>query len=282
MKVVKNRLELEEKLNEWRQNNEYIALVATMGNLHKGHSSLVEIANKYASKVIVSIFVNPMQFGKNEDFDKYPRNLDDDIEHLNKTSTDLIFAPSKETIYPHGLEEATSISVPIISKQFCGKSRPGHFDGVTSVVARLFIMVQPNISVFGEKDFQQQLIIRHMSSDLNLPVKIITGKTIREHDGLAMSSRNQYLNDYERQNASFLYQSLMQAGEKLKKGDKDFKALEKDSIKSLKSAGFSVEYFSIRHLHDLGVPSSNCKEFVILTAAKLGLTRLIDNAIVQI
>lgn len=282
MKLVKNKQELEVKLNEWRQEGENIAFVATMGNLHEGHRSLLEIANKHASRVVVSIFVNPTQFGKNEDFNEYPRNLDEDLKYLRETSTDLVFAPSVETIYPYGLNEATLITVPNITKQFCGKSRPGHFDGVTSVVARLFFMIQPNVSVFGQKDYQQQLIIRHMSSDLNLPVKIITGKTIRENDGLAMSSRNQYLNKDERRIAPVLFKALTKVSNEIECGKKNHKELEENTIKFLNNNGFSVEYCSIRDLKNLQIPSNNCKEFIILTAVKLGKTRLIDNIIVKI
>ena len=282
MKLVKNKQELEVKLNEWRQKGESIGFVATMGNLHEGHRSLLEIANKHASRVVVSIFVNPTQFGKNEDFNEYPRNLDEDLKYLRETSADLVFAPSVETIYPYGLNEATLITVPNITKQFCGKSRPGHFDGVTSVVARLFFMIQPNVSVFGQKDYQQQLIIRHMSSDLNLPIKIITGKTIRENDGLAMSSRNQYLSKDERRIAPVLFKTLTRISEKIESGNKNYRELEENSKKFLDITGFSVDYLSIRDFQDLQNPSINCKKFIILTAVKLGKTRLIDNIIVKI
>ena len=282
MKLVKNKQELEVKLNEWRLEGENIAFVATMGNLHEGHLSLLEIANEHASRVVVSIFVNPTQFGKNEDFNEYPRNLEGDLKYLRETSTDLVFAPSVETIYPYGLNEATLIKVPNITKQFCGKSRPGHFDGVTSVVARLFFMIQPNVSVFGQKDYQQQLIIRHMSSDLNLPIKIITGKTKREDDGLAMSSRNKYLNKDERQIAPVLFKVLTKLSEKIECGNKNYRELEENAIRFLNNTGFYVEYFSIRDLQYLQIPSNNCKKFIILTAVKLGKTRLIDNLIVKI
>jgi pantoate--beta-alanine ligase len=282
MIVAHTKQELGEQLAEWRQNGDHIALVPTMGNLHAGHVSLVELAREHAEKVVVSIFVNPSQFGEDEDFDEYPRTLERDTRRLKKPAADLIFAPNFETMYPFGLEDATSVSVPRITENFCGASRPGHFDGVTSVVARLFGLVQPDTAIFGQKDYQQQLVIRHMSLDLNLPVKIITGETIREKDGLAMSSRNQYLDDDERANASVLYQVLSGVAEELQSGRQNYEELESESIKALSDAGFSVEYFSIRRAQNLQIPDRDCDELVVLVAAKLGNARLIDNIVVTI
>jgi len=212
MLVVHSKQELEEHLAEWSRHDDHVALVPTMGNLHAGHLSLVKLAREHAERVVVSIFVNPTQFGESEDFDQYPRTLERDTRKLKTSGADLIFAPDVETMYPFGLKDATTISVPRISENFCGASRPGHFDGVTSVVARLFALVQPDVAVFGQKDYQQQLVIRHMSLDLNLPVAIITGATVREEDGLAMSSRNQYLSDSERSTAPVLYEVLSAVG----------------------------------------------------------------------
>ena len=282
MIVVHTKQELDEQLAEWRRHDDHVALVPTMGNLHAGHVSLVELAREHAERVVVSIFVNPTQFGEEEDFDEYPRTLERDIRRLKKPAADLIFAPNVETMYPFGLEDATTISVPRISENFCGASRPGHFDGVTSVVARLFVLVQPDTAIFGQKDYQQQLVIRHMSLDLNLPVKIITGETMREDDGLAMSSRNQYLDDDERANASVLYQVLSGVGEALQSGRRNYKKLETEAIKALSDAGFSVEYFSIRRAQNLQIPDRDCDELVVLVAAKLGNARLIDNTVVTI
>ena len=186
MTVVHTKEELAEHIYEWRQHGEHVALVPTMGNLHSGHLALVDLAREHAERVVVSIFVNPTQFGEGEDFDDYPRTLERDTRRLRKISADLIFAPDVETVYPFGLEDATTVSVPRLTENFCGASRPGHFDGVTTVVARLFALVQPDVAVFGQKDYQQQLVIRHMAEDMNLPINVMTGETVREDSGLAM------------------------------------------------------------------------------------------------
>jgi len=282
MIVVHTKQELDEQLAEWRQHGDHIALVPTMGNLHSGHLSLVELAREHAERVVVSIFVNPTQFGEDEDFDEYPRTLERDTRRLKKSAADLIFAPSVETMYPFGLKDATTISVPRITENFCGASRPGHFDGVTSVVARLFALVRPDSAVFGQKDYQQQLVIRHMSKDLNLPVSIITGETIREKDGLAMSSRNRYLTADERATAPALFQVLSSVANDLQNGHRNFAELEAESAAALGDAGFDVDYFSIRRAQNLEIPDRDCDELVILAAAQLGNTRLIDNTVVTI
>lgn len=282
MLVVHSKQELEEQLAEWRRHGEHVALVPTMGNLHAGHLSLVELAREHAERVVVSIFVNPTQFGEDEDFDEYPRTLERDTRRLKKAAVDLIFAPGVETMYPFGLKDATTISVPRITEKFCGASRPGHFDGVTSVVARLFALVQPDAAVFGQKDYQQQLVIRHMSLDLNLPVAIITGSTVREEDGLAMSSRNQYLSEMDRSKAPALYETLSAAGKELQGGRRDFEKLELESAAKLTDAGFDVDYISVRRARNLEIPDRDCDELVILAAAHLGDARLIDNKVVTI
>jgi pantoate--beta-alanine ligase len=282
MNVVHTKQELDEQLAEWRQHDDHIALVPTMGNLHSGHLSLVELAREHAERVVVSIFVNPTQFVEDEDFDEYPRTLERDTRRLKKSAADLIFAPGVETMYPFGLKDATTISVPRITENFCGASRPGHFDGVTSVVARLFALVQPDSAVFGQKDYQQQLVIRHMSKDLSLPVAIITGETIREEDGLAMSSRNQYLTDEERANAPVLFQVLSSVANDLQNGRRNYEELETESTGKLGDAGFDVDYFSIRRAQNLEIPDRDCDELVILAAAQLGNARLIDNTVVTI
>jgi pantoate--beta-alanine ligase len=282
MLVVHSKQELEEHLAEWRRQGDHVALVPTMGNLHAGHLSLVQLAREHAERVVVSIFVNPTQFGEGEDFDQYPRTLERDTRRLKTAAADLIFAPDVETMYPFGLKDATIISVPRISENFCGASRPGHFDGVTSVVARLFALVQPDLAVFGQKDYQQQLVIRHMSLDLSLPVAIITGATVREEDGLAMSSRNQYLSESERSTATVLYEVLSAVGNDLQNGRRDFASLESESITRLTDAGLDVEYFSIRRAQNLEVPDRDCDELVVLAAVWLGNARLIDNTVVTI
>jgi pantoate--beta-alanine ligase len=282
MIVVHTKQELDEQLTEWRQHDDHIALVPTMGNLHAGHLSLVELAREQAERVVVSIFVNPTQFGEDEDFHEYPRTLERDTRRLKTSAADLIFAPSVETMYPFGLKVATTVTVPRITENFCGASRPGHFDGVTSVVARLFALVQPDSAVFGQKDYQQQLVIRRMSQDLNLPVSIITGETVREEDGLAMSSRNQYLTDDERANAPVLFQVLSGVANELQNGRRNYQELETESIAKLGDAGLDVEYFSIRRAQNLELPDRDCDELVVLAAAHFCNARLIDNTVVTI
>jgi len=282
MLVIHSKQELDEHLADWRQHGDHIALVPTMGNLHAGHVSLVELAKEHAERVVVSIFVNPTQFGEDEDFDEYPRTLERDVRRLKTTAADLIFAPDVDTMYPFGPKDATTVSVPRITENFCGASRPGHFDGVTSVVARLFALVQPDAAIFGQKDYQQQLVIRHMSQDLNLPVAIITGETIRDDDGLAMSSRNQYLSDHDRKIAPRFYEILSGVGTELQNGQRNFEELEAASIEKLTKAGFTVDYFSIRRAQNLEIPDRDCDELVVLGAVHLGDARLIDNAVITI
>lgn len=282
MLVVNSKKDLRKKLAEWRQPDAQIALVATMGNLHAGHIALVKLAREYAERVVVSVFVNPTQFGEGEDFDDYPRTLERDKSRLEQTAADLIFAPDVDTIYPFGLTGATTISVPRLTEKFCGASRPGHFDGVTTVVARLFALVQPDVAVFGQKDYQQQLVIRHMAEDLNLPVSVITGETVRDDEGLALSSRNRYLNDAERAVAPTLFESLLSVANELQNGHRDFNVLEDGAKKKLIEAGFVVDYLSIRRAQNLEHPDSDCDELVVLAAAQLGAARLIDNVVVTI
>ena len=282
MLAVHTKQELAEQVAEWRHHDDHIALVPTMGNLHAGHLALVELAREHAERVVVSIFVNPTQFGKGEDFEAYPRTLERDKRHLKKTSADLIFAPSIETVYPFGLEMATKVSVPGLTQNFCGAARPGHLDGLTTVVARLFAMVQPDVAVFGQKDYQQQLVLRHMAKDMSLPISIITGNTVRDDDGLALSSRNSYLSDEERAVAPLLYETLTSASSELQNGRRDFEELETSAIAGLSDSGFDVDYFSIRRAQNLEVPDRDCDDLVILVAAKLGGTRLIDNIVVTI
>ena len=282
MRVTSDKNELHEHLEEWRRNGEHVALVPTMGNLHAGHLSLVELARESAERVVVTVFVNPTQFGEGEDFDDYPRTLERDSRHLKKTDTDVLFTPDVETLYPFGLDDATVVSVPGLTQNFCGASRPGHFDGVTSVVARLFALVQPDVAIFGQKDYQQQLVIRHMTADLNLRIKIVTGPTVREDDGLAQSSRNQYLSEEERAQAPTLFRSLDTIGRDLQDGKQNYAELEKRASDELSAAGFDPEYVAIRRAENLGQPDRDCDELVVLAAARLGKARLIDNVVVTI
>lgn len=282
MLVTHTKQELAEQIAEWRHQDEHIALVPTMGSLHAGHLSLVELAREHAERVIVSIFVNPTQFGEGEDYDDYPRTLERDQRRLKTTATDMIFAPDVDTLYPFGPDKATTVSVPGLTENFCGAKRPGHFDGVTTVVARLFAIVQPDVAVFGQKDYQQQLVIRRMTEDLGLPITIITGETVRDNDGLALSSRNSYLSDKERAIAPALYGALTSVGQKLQAGGREFAQLEAAAIEQLDAAGFEVEYFAIRRALNLEVPDRDCDDLVVLVAARLGPARLIDNIVVTI
>ena len=282
MEVAHTREELAQQLEEWRQAGEHVALVPTMGNLHQGHLALVDLAREHAERVVVSIFVNPTQFGEGEDYEEYPRTLERDQRLLKKSAADLIFAPDVETMYPFGLEMATRVSVPALTENFCGAARPGHFDGVTTVVARLFAMVQPDAAVFGQKDYQQQLVIRHMAEDLSLPIAIITGATVRDEDGLALSSRNSYLSDEERAVAPQLFEALERVGSELQNGRRNFEKLESVAAAGLREAGFDVDYFAIRRAENLEMPDRDCDDLVVLTAARLGKARLIDNIVVTI
>ena len=277
MQVVETSADLRVLLREWREDGDDIGVVPTMGNLHAGHVSLVELARQLTDRVVVTLFVNPTQFSPDEDFAEYPRTRDRDSMRLKKIGADLLFAPDVETMYPFGIDNATIVSVPGLTEELCGASRPGHFDGVTSVVARLFALVQPDVAVFGQKDYQQQLVIRRMVADLNLPVRIVSAPTVREEDGLAMSSRNAYLTDEERAIAPLLFATLSDTASRMQSGNHDFPALEERACAALASGGFSPEYVAIRRTADLGRPRDDSKELVILAAARLGQARLIDN-----
>ena len=282
MKVIEDKGELRELVAEWRRAGDHIAVVPTMGNLHAGHISLVDIARQHAERVVVTVFVNPTQFGAGEDFDTYPRTIDKDTRRLKTVSADVLFAPNESVVYPFGHENATRVIVPGLTEHLCGSFRPGHFDGVTSVVARLFALVQPDTAVFGQKDYQQQLVIRRMVDDLNLPVRVVTAPTVREDDGLAMSSRNAYLDEDEREVAPRLFETLQGIEESLQGGDAAFEKLEQDAMAQLEQAGFDPEYVAIRNARDLAPPEADCREFVVLAAARLGAARLIDNVLVTI
>ncbi len=273
---------LREQLVDWRHSGEHIALVPTMGNLHDGHLSLVSLAREHAERVVVSIFVNPTQFGESDDFDQYPRTLERDRRRLKTVKADLLFVPDVETMYPFGIDNATSVTVPVITEEFCGVFRPGHFDGVTSVVSRLFSIVQPDVAIFGQKDFQQQLVIRRLVDDLQLPIQIVSGATQREADGLALSSRNRYLSDEQRAIAPTLYSVLQGIGNDLQAGKRNYEELEQQAMDALRDAGFDPEYVGIRRAENLEPPDRDNDEIVILTAARLGTARLIDNIIVTI
>ena len=282
MQVISSKDELHEQLRDWRHHDDHVALVPTLGNLHAGHIKLVELAREHAERVVVTVYVNPTQFGEGEDFADYPRTLERDTRRLKQIGADVLFVPDDETVYPFGHDCATVISVPGLTDNFCGASRPGHFDGVTTVVARLFAIVQPDVAVFGQKDYQQQLVIRFMTEDLSLPIRIITAETVRENDGLAMSSRNQYLTDDERALAPLLYEALSELGAALQNGKRDFEDLEKIAIGRLEKAGFGIDYVAVRRAHNLAPPDRDCDELVVIAAVHLGEARLIDNIVVTI
>lgn len=254
-----------------------VAFVPTMGNLHDGHLTLMREARKHAQTVICSIFVNPMQFGANEDLDKYPRTLEADIAALESAGVDLLYYPSVETMYPKPLTDQTKIEVPVISDLYCGSSRPGHFVGVATVVAKLFNMAQPDVSLFGTKDFQQLAVIRRMVADLAMPIEIIGVPTVRDADGLAMSSRNQYLTADQRAIAPMIYAELKQLAEMLSLDRSQLDQRSADSQRRLAEAGFEPDYLHVLDAETLLPLTDQSQQGVILIAAKLGAARLIDN-----
>jgi pantoate--beta-alanine ligase len=273
---------LRSQIKAWRQAGLSVALVPTMGNLHRGHFSLVEKAKNLADKVVVSIFVNPMQFGANEDLDNYPRTLNEDKQGLAELGIDIVFTPSVETIYPNGLGAQSFVDVPDISLGYCGGSRPGHFRGVATIVTKLFNLVQPDYACFGEKDFQQLQVIKTMARDLSIPVEVIGVPTMREVSGLAMSSRNGYLSDDQKATATVLFKALNTCAEQLKSGEKDFVKLESLAKQSLEKAGLKPDYFEIAQRDTLKTATIEDTQFVILAAAYFGGVRLIDNIQVEI
>jgi pantoate--beta-alanine ligase len=277
MQTVTNVEDLRATLTVWRRAGEKIAFVPTMGNLHAGHLQLVAEAGRRADRVVVSIFVNPMQFGEGEDFDDYPRTLEEDEVKLTEAGADLLFAPAVSTVYPSDAAQQTRVAVPGISEVLCGASRPGHFVGVATVVCKLFNMVQPDLAVFGEKDYQQLMVIRRMVADLAIPVDIVGMATVRESDGLAMSSRNGYLTTEQRAAAPLLYRTLRNTAEAIRAGNRDYKGLEASADAALRDAGFRPDYYVIRRAEDLAMPGESAGELVILAAAYIGTTRLIDN-----
>ena len=274
--------ELREHLKDWRRAGDHIAIVPTMGNLHDGHLKLVEIAREHAERVVVTIFVNPTQFGEGEDFEDYPRTMERDRRRLKRARADLLFAPTTEVIYPFGIDTAASVTVPVLTDDFCGESRPGHFDGVTGVVSRLFSLVQPDVAVFGQKDYQQLLVIKRLVDDMSIPLEIVAAPTEREDDGLAMSSRNQYLTEDERAVAPELFRALSAVAQALEAGDENFTELEAQAIATLEKAGFAPEYVSIRRAENLEPPVRASDELVVMAAAQLGAARLIDNVLVHV
>ena len=254
-----------------------VGLVPTMGNLHAGHLALAVIAATECHATVASIFVNPLQFGAGEDFENYPRTFDDDAAQLEAQGIDILFAPTVEEVYPDGRDDTVVVTVPGLSRVLCGASRPGHFDGVATVVTKLLNMVGPDRAYFGEKDWQQLVLIQTMARGLDMPVDIVGVPTVRAPDGLALSSRNQYLTSAERKVAPVLHRTLMEIREAVAGGDRDFAALEERGRGRLAGSGFDVDYVSIRDARTLCEPGDEGSPLRILAAARLGRARLIDN-----
>lgn len=277
MKIIHTIAELRQTL----KTKSGIGFVPSMGNLHDGHLHLVNIARQHAQCVVVSIFVNPLQFGANEDIANYPRTLDADCEKLEAAGVDIVFAPAVTEMYPDidgtNLNQSMTITPPPIADELCGASRPGHFSGVTTVVMKLFNMVQPQIAVFGQKDFQQLFIIRQLVRQFNLPIEIIAGNTVRDTNGLAMSSRNGYLTPQQKIEAAHLHLCLKQIVNQIQQSDSNLKDLTQTATQTLNARGWQVDYISVRSASTLAVATANDAHLVVLAAAKLGNTRLIDN-----
>ncbi|MCL1122994.1 pantoate--beta-alanine ligase [Shewanella surugensis] len=272
--------EVRTHIRHWRQKGETVALVMTMGNLHQGHVSLIKAAAQKADHVVASIFVNPMQFGKNEDFDTYPKTLAVDQLALSEAGTALLFAPNATTVYPNGMDTQTFVEVPRVSEELCGAGRPGHFRGVATVVCKFFNIIQPDFAFFGRKDFQQLLVINTMVEDLSLPIEVIGVETMREASGLAMSSRNGYLCSDQKQQAASIKKVMDAMSIDIKQG-KALDAVTQEYLQTLINTGFVPEYLEVRNAKNLYPAADLDKELVILVAAKMGSTRLIDNQCVN-
>ena len=275
IEVVRELDALRARVDAWKREGLRVGFVPTMGNLHAGHHSLVELAKQRADRVVASVFVNPTQFGPNEDFARYPRTPEADAEGLQAAGCDALWLPSVETMYPYGVDGAVRIRVPAVTDTLEGAHRPGHFDGVATVVARLFNQVQPDVAVFGRKDYQQLAVIRYLVADLAFPVELVAAPTRREADGLAMSSRNQYLSSEERAMAPAIHRTLLAMREAIRTGKPRLQA-EAEAVAALQQAGFVPDYAAIRR-PDLSDPQDGQGSFVALIAARLGRTRLIDN-----
>ncbi len=277
MNTVKTILELRAAVAQARAEGKQIGFVPTMGNLHAGHAALVTKAAQRADFVVASIFVNPLQFGPSEDLDKYPRTLAADQDKLIEAGCHLLFVPDVDEIYPAGMNGQTRIQVQGVSEGLCGASRPGHFEGVATVVTKLFNMVQPDLAVFGQKDFQQLAVIRTLVRDLNMPIQIIGEPTVRAADGLALSSRNGYLNAEQRAAAPTLYQGLQQMAEAIRAGERDYPKLIAAAQQAQRAQGFRPDYLEVREAGSLRPATAEDRQLVILVAAFIGSTRLIDN-----
>jgi len=276
IETVSELAELRERIYDWRRAGLRIGFVPTMGNLHAGHHSLIRLARQHADRVVASVFVNPTQFGPNEDFGRYPRTPEADAVGLAASGCDLLWLPSVDAMYPHGPHAAVQVHVPGVTETLEGAHRPGHFDGVATVVTRLFNQVQPDVAVFGRKDYQQLAVIRYLTEDLAFPLRIVAGETLREADGLAMSSRNQYLSADERPRAAEIHRCLQWMREAVRNGTARLE-VEAEAARRLADAGFATDYAVVRN-PSLGLPvAGEAGPQVALIAARLGRTRLIDN-----
>ena len=276
LKKIKKITDLVRELKKVRKSKKKISLVPTMGNLHDGHLSLIKNAQSKTEYVVVSIFINPKQFVEGEDFNKYPRTIDDDIEYISKLDIDLLFIPDTNEIYPDNYQPSIEIPISYLESIYCGEFRPGHFRGVVTIVSELFNIIEPDIAIFGEKDYQQLLIIRNLAENLFPSIEIIGLPTVREGSGLAMSSRNNYLSESEKQQAPMLYECIMTTIKSIENGVRDYAGLEKEARFFLEKAGFKIDYYSICDSNTLKLPTN--QNLVILSAVWLGDTRLIDNA----
>lgn len=277
MKTISKSKQLRRAIDRDKTNGKTVAFVPTMGNLHEGHIQLVRKAQQVADVVIVSIFVNPLQFGANEDIDSYPRTLAADKKKLYAEGVNYLLYPDVGEIYPEGMDKQTLVVVPDLSDTLCGASRPGHFAGVATVVNKLFQIVQPDIAIFGKKDFQQLAIIEKMVKDLCMPIEVLGVETARDVDGLALSSRNGYLTEEERSIAPALHQTLLECREAIACGFDSYQELEQYCTDALRNAGFEPDYFSVRDAQTLHEVTHDTEQIVILAAARLGKPRLIDN-----
>jgi len=282
MNIANSVDELRAVVAGWRRAGETISFVPTMGNLHDGHITLLLKERELATRSVVSIFVNPIQFGRGEDYAKYPSTLESDKQKLQAAGLDLLFAPDLNELYPGGIEEDTRVTVPGLSSILCGQYRPGHFSGVATVVTKLLMNVQPDLALFGDKDYQQVMVIKQMVHDLLMPVKIVGQPIVREADGLAMSSRNSYLNAAERALAPQIFQAMNRAREKTLLQNTSLIAIETAGMAELAAAGFRPEYFSIRRAQDLSAPQVGDTTLQLLVAAWLGPARLIDNLRIEL
>ena len=270
-------IELRQYVHHWKDHGQSIAFIPTMGNLHAGHLSLIEKGQSLCDRTICSIFVNPMQFGPNEDYAHYPRTLESDLDQLRAVGCDLAYMPTASELYPDGLERITQVQVTDLTDHYEGEYRPGHFTGVATVCLKLFNIVKPDASVFGKKDFQQYRVISKMVEDFNLDVQIIGQETTREPSGLATSSRNQYLDAAQRERAARIYATLQAAAARIETGARDYTAIEADAIASLDGDGFKTDYFAVCNAHTLRRADAEDRDLVILVTAALGGTRLLDN-----